>query len=305
MRECARSSWPRFALVAGASLFPVLAMAGNPPSAEGGPGPPELVHIEPGTPIGNRPPENWSHLIVKALPRLTSGDLDTLPESAFRTATLFRTVILADVGPATSPAGSFVLRRLGLGLCVPSPRGQDVLVRSGRLAESGVRLGLVEKVVLKSAEAELNQGKLVAATPTFALYRAPTVMRGQSQHQRVIFSYAFFVEPRRGGLRTFVWARDALSVKASATTEVVELKPNLVYDCRLSVEAGKVLGTVPVSWSFAMESLPPGEGRDVPTPLLDVPATAAEGVPQSRRLERHLRQALMATSSSGSNSTEP
>ena len=36
---------------------------------------PTVVHIPPGMMVGKTPPEGWSHLVIKSLPRLGSGDL--------------------------------------------------------------------------------------------------------------------------------------------------------------------------------------------------------------------------------------
>ena len=138
----------------------------------------ELVRIAPGTLVGDQPPRMWSHLVIKSLPRLASGDLGTLPRSAFRTAALIRTVILADVGRSADDPSRFALRRVGVGLCVPDLSKGDVVVESGRLEESGVKLGMMEKVVLQSAEAELALGRLIARGPAFALYHGPAVLRG-------------------------------------------------------------------------------------------------------------------------------
>jgi hypothetical protein len=239
------------------------AKGSEPPKVQSGGGP-ELVRIRPGTIIGDRPPASWSHLVIKSLPRLASGDLNTLPRSAFRTATLIRTVILADIGPAPGQPETFVLRRIGIGLCVPNPDGKDVVVRSGRLEDSGVSLGIVDTIVLEKAEAELARGRLVASTPTFALYRGPALMKAKQGHRKVVLSYALLVGADDGTLRTFAWADGAKRDDGTGSTEVVELKPNLVFDCPLDVQAERLLGAVPVSWSFAMKSLPPGQGRIVP-----------------------------------------
>src|SRR5208337_2125063 len=87
----------------------------------------ELVRIAPGTLVGDQPPKMWSHLVLKSLPRLASGDLETLPRSAFRTAALIRTVILADVGRSADDPSRFALRRVGVGLCVPDLSKGDVV----------------------------------------------------------------------------------------------------------------------------------------------------------------------------------
>ena len=95
-----------------------------------------LVSITPGTLVGNRPPATWSHLVIKSVPRLKSGDLGTLPASAFRTATEIRTVILADVGRSADDSSKFVLRRVGIGLCIPGPSRGDVASGPGRTRSS-------------------------------------------------------------------------------------------------------------------------------------------------------------------------
>ncbi|MGC8643107.1 MAG: hypothetical protein ACP5XB_24880 [Isosphaeraceae bacterium] len=283
----------------GAILLVLLELTGNrqalgsePPDVLNG-GRPKLVRIRPGTIVGDRPPASWSHLVVKSLPRLASGDLKTLPRSAFRTATLIRTVILADVGPAPDQPETFVLRRIGIGLCVPRKDGSDVVVQSNRLGDSGVSLGIVESIVLEKAEAELTRGRLIASTPTFALYRGPALMQGDQGPRKVVLSYALLVGPDDGTLRTFVWAQDAERDDGASSTEVVELKPSLVFDCPLDVEAERLLGAVPVSWSFAMQGLPPGQGRIVPfNPSRILTMLRARG--GAARLEQTLRHCLMA-----------
>ena len=161
----------------------------------------ELVSIAPGTVIANQPPKGWSHLVIKSIPHLASGDLETLPRTAFRTATLFRTVILADVGRSIDDPAKFVLRKVGIGLCVPDPPKGDVVVHSSRLEELGVRLGMVERIVLRSAEAELAKGRLIASGPAFALYRGPTIMQVGQVHHKVEMTYALLVDERSGALR--------------------------------------------------------------------------------------------------------
>lgn len=221
----------------------------------------ELVRIPPGTRVGNQPPKTWSHLVLKCLPRLASGDLETLPRAAFRTAALIRTVILADVGRSADDPARFVLRRVGVGLCVPVQSRGDVVVDSSRLRELGVKLGMMEKLVLETAEAELALGRLIARKPAFALYHGPSTLEVEGVHHKVELYYAFLVDQRSGALRVFVWPDDARNGGPMVPMSLVELGPNLVFDCPLNVQAQRLLGTVPVSWSFAMKSLPPGQPR--------------------------------------------
>ena len=251
----------------------------------------EVVRIAPGTLVGDQPPRTWSHLVIKSFPRLASGDLGTLPRSAFRTAALIRTVILADVGRSADDPSRFALRRVGIGLCVPDPPKGDVVVESGRLAESGVKLGMMEKVVLQSAEAELALGRLIASGSTFALYRGPSVLQVGQLHHKVELSYAFLVGEQSGALRVLVWSEEARKGGPAAPARLVELRPNLVFDCPLNVKAERLLGTVPVSWSFAMESLPPGQPRPM-TPDLRRCLGGDAPLRDPERMEQALRRAL-------------
>ncbi len=221
-----------------------------------------LVPIAPGTLVGEQPPKTWSHLVIRCIPRLASGDLGTLPRSAFRTATLFRTVILADVGRSSTEPSKFVLRRVGVGLCVPDPSRGDVVVESGQLEKSGVSLGMIDKIVLESAESKLAESRLIPRGPSFALYHGPSILDVEGDHQKIELFYAFLVDEQSGALRVLVWPM-AEKLGSVAPAKLVELRPGLVYDCPLNVKAERLLGAVPVSWSFAMESLPPGQPRPV------------------------------------------
>jgi hypothetical protein len=289
MRSCTIACTAFLILVLTTSIF--RAAGDNVREESGQAAQPERVRIAAGTVVGQRPPRTWSHLVLKSIPRLASGDLGTLPRSAFRTATLFRTVILADVGQSAAHPASFVLRRVGIGLCVPDPTKGDVVVQSSRLEALGVGLGMVEKIVLRSAEAELAKGRLIASGPTFALYRGPTMMQVGQLHHSVELTYAILVDEHTGALRVLVWSQEAGETGLAAPATLVELPPNLVFDCPLNVKAERLLGTVPVSWSFAMENLPPGRPVALSPGLARCIARDANQN-DAETLERALRQAL-------------
>jgi hypothetical protein len=255
----------------------------------------KLVPIAPGTVVGDQPPRTWSHLVIKSIPRLASGNLGTLPRSAFRTATLFRTVILADVGRSADDPARFVLRRVGIGLCVPDPPKGDVVVRSSRLEVLGVSLGMVERFVLRTAEAELAKGRLIAAGPTFALCRGPAMMQVGQVHREVEMSYAFLVNEHTGTLRVLAWPQEATKAAPPTPMKLVELAPNLTFDCALNVKAEWLLGSLPVSWSFAMESPPPGKPVPITPDLARFLALDAQPS-DSEAMERALQHALAGLS---------
>src|SRR4051794_40377268 len=74
---------------------------------------PQLVLVKAGTRVGTTLPGGWSDLVIKTKPRLVSGDLSSLPSFASTTASMFRSVILADIERSK---GNIALRRVGLGL---------------------------------------------------------------------------------------------------------------------------------------------------------------------------------------------
>jgi hypothetical protein len=252
----------------------------------------ELVMIAPGTQVDQDLPPGWSHLIIKSIPRLASGDLDTLPGMANSTATLFRTVFLADVRPVGDGAERrFVLRRVGLGMCLPV-RGHDTVVMSNSLPAQGIDLGIVARTVLDRAEQELRRGRLVARTPTFALFSAPAMMRVGTGHRELLLRYALVVDPANGSLRTLVWAIAPEPARRTAARTMVLLTPSLIYDCGLDVLANRLFGALPVNWSFAMRGLPTGQPRTMPAELQAWSVRDIRSPVEAGQLEDALRLAL-------------
>jgi hypothetical protein len=204
---------------------------------------PELVLLAPGTAVGEKLPRGWSDLVIKSIPRLDSGDLDTLPTFAQSTASLFHTVIVADVRPAKGQGPPFRLARVGLGVCVPVV-GLDTVVDQSNATSSKM-----------------------ARTDRFAVLATPTEMKVGASHRHVLLFYAFLVEPETGRLRTSLWAVMAAPKDRVPPKTLTVLAPRLVYRCNLDVEAQRLLGTLPVNWNFAMRALPPGERMAVPDEL--------------------------------------
>ena len=250
---------------------------------------PRLVHLAPGTTVDGTLGEGWAARVVRSVPRLASGALATLPESAKTTATLFHTAILADVA---RDRDGYALRRIGVGNAVPSG-GREVVVTPEGPAEVRASLSTVERIVANAAFDELSRGRLAARTPTFTLFRTPARLVIDGEHKAVDLYYAILVDPVSGAVRTLNWA--TLPGKPAPPRRLTELAPDLAFDCPLDVAVDGKIGPVNVSWSFAMASLPPGRKVDVPADLARLIESTASGRGDPERLEDGLRGLLGAT----------
>ncbi|WP_169975801.1 hypothetical protein [Tautonia rosea] len=216
---------------------------------------PFLVHLEPGAEVGLGPPEGWTHRVVRSVPRMVSGDLAQLPDSASATATRFRTVITAEVEPPGPRKQSARLVRVGVGNAVPVGDQELVVTRLGP-REALETLGVVDRVVLIAAESKLKRGRLIARSPTFALFRTPTVLVVEGRHREVELHYALLVDPDSGALTTLCWPQP--DNDWSPPEAIIRLAPGLSFDAQLDARITRRIGPAPVSWSFAMNGPPPG-----------------------------------------------
>src|SRR5262249_23905865 len=99
--------------------------------------PARLVHLEPGVLVTDEhPPGGRTHLGFKSIPKLTSGDLDTVSTGAYEIAQRIRPIMLAEVGRASAdPRTPYQLRRVGVGVCAPGKEvGTDVVLSAMSVA---------------------------------------------------------------------------------------------------------------------------------------------------------------------------
>ncbi len=258
---------------------------------------PRLEILSAATRVGETPPDGWTHLVMKSVPRLTSGEWQELPTLAQKTATRFRTVILADV-EGLGLDQQFILTRVGIGICIPSRDGkkEDIVVTSDRLESLSIKLSTVDEIVLDAVESELAEARIISRSSTFALLRTPATMLFQGKHSKVDLYYAFCVDPTTGRLRIGVWSMwpPATVKQQPPPPELMSLAPKTTFDCELDVHAKRVLGTVPYSWSFAIRKLPPGQRIKVTKPLGEkiVAVTKRPIDVDAEELEKLLRKVL-------------
>ncbi|MFO0908892.1 MAG: hypothetical protein U0794_11125 [Isosphaeraceae bacterium] len=280
-----------FLVAAWLSSASALGRAGNPEAPS-----PRVELLPAGITIADVAPAGWSWLVIKSIPRLETGEIDTLPSMALNTATLFRTVILADIRQVRVHANArptYQLQRLGLGLCTPF-KGADVVVTATDATPARDALGFLERQVLDRAEEELLKGRLIASTATLALYAAPGHQRIDGEQVKIWIVYAFLIDPDRGTLTTVVWSIPEQGKARSEPSALHVLAPNLIWQCGLDVAAQRLLGTVPLSWNFAMCALPPGRKVAVPPSLRETLRRPRAMTENPAAFERTLRSTLNA-----------
>lgn len=113
----------------------------------------------------------------------------------------------------------------------------------------------------------MAEGRIIARTPTFALFRSPITLLDpgpSGRHSKANIHYAMCVNRTTGKLDVIVWTVKSESGPQQVPGTVVRMKSAAVFQCELDVRAKRILGTVPYSWSFAMRDLPPGSRLRVP-----------------------------------------
>jgi hypothetical protein len=258
--------------------------------------PRRLAQIPPGTVIGKEAPQEWSHLIVKSYSRPGTGDVSQLSPLADHLARLLFTTIVADVKPDKpgSDGKHYKLAKVAVGLGMRIGDKETVLTPETQKG-LGANLGLIARVVLRTAHERLNDIAVVARSSTFMVFDSPSYMDLEGKHKAIVLRYAVLVDERSGRLDTLVWVlgREADGKYSDPTGAIQWLPPNLTGECVLHIDGNEFSLGQPTEKAFAIICPPKGRKEikvsDDLKPLAEQPrfssATAAE-------LECKLREAI-------------
>lgn len=227
-----------------------------------------LDRIKPGTVIADRAPPGWSQLIIKSVPKVTSGDLDKVPESTVKLASQFFNAILVKTSGHHSASGKrrFELRGLAIGLGT-SVDGKDTILSYSdpSYKQLGAGLGFIAGKVLSKSEEYLSETVVVTYSSTMAIFDSPCNWVRSGKHVPAVVRYACMVDPRDGRIFTLAWLLDKTdSGYRLAEPSMVLLPPNLVADCPMHVDASKFFLGIPAADAFAVTRLPPGTRLPMP-----------------------------------------
>jgi hypothetical protein len=246
--------------------------------------------IPPGTVIGDRPPEGWSHLVLKSRYRIANPE--GMPSAVADGVASIFTSILARVETVPRADGpSYRLGDLALGAGA-SIAGQDTIVSTATRGKLKADLGLVGGMTLAEHEKRWPKVLIRARSNTMRILDDPTFLYRDGGHHPVVLRYTVLVEPKTGRLETLVWRVDVdpAGKYLGAVGSLEWLSPNLVGCCLLHHAPPRFTLGFPELLSMAVFSLPPGHTQiPIPNSLRDVLGLFHLPPPQAREMEKGLR----------------
>ncbi len=255
----------------------------------------QLIFVPPGTVIGQKPPQGWSHLVLKSLPGISPKHQQLVSQSTYQLASLIFTSIVARVEaiPATNPP-RFRLGDIGLGLGT-KVQGQDMVLSPETQARLGANLGFQERIVLSECHKRQAMARAVVRTATMAVIDTHAVMIREGRHRLAKVRYAILLDPRSGQIATLCWGVDIdqQGKPYAANTALEWLPSNKVDQLTLYVDPGQITLGIPSDLAFAVNQVPQGHSRIPLTSDLALLTGSAAYTPQSaEELESQLRLEL-------------
>ncbi len=226
----------------------------------------ELPRIETGTLISaENAHAHWNRIVLLATPRISSGDVDSLPTAIRDSVSDFVLTIMASVEEFSDPDTAeprFRLVDVGLGFSTDVD-GELRAVSVADADKAGVNLGLFARMLLIENEKQLKTAKIITRTPTLMIIDAPAYVLRDAAHYECIMRHFIWVEPSTGRNAALVWLID----QDSAGQPVVDLSEpprwapaGLQEDRAIHVDGREFnMFGMPGKKAFAMESMPPGK----------------------------------------------
>ncbi len=247
--------------------------------------------IPPGTVVGDRPPPDWSNLVLKTRFKVEAGAVDGLPSGLLDGVGAIFTAILARVEVVPGAAGPrHRLADLATGAGT-SIAGQDTILSTSTRSKLRADLGFFGWMTLAHHEKRWPSIQIRARSNTLAVFDDPTLLHRDGGHHPMVLRYALLVEPRTGGLETLVWRVDGDSAKGyqGAVGPLEWLSANQMGRCRLHAASQFPLGLAGAP-SLAILNLPPGRTQiPIPDRLREVLGLLQLTPAQAREMEKGLR----------------
>ena len=219
-----------------------------------------VPQLMPGTLVGNPQQSGYSNVVTLAMPRLASGEIDSLPEYAKRYAGMFHFTVLANIKTVTAGNRTdYLLDRFGVGLSMDINR-QLVIVTPDTANRLGANLQMIERGILKGNEKDLKVITQVARTSRMIIFDASINMLIDDKHRKRILRYFVWASPASGKLGVLVWLLgDQKSAQYAIESSCMQLlPPDYREDRAIHVSKGPLLSNIPTANRFALAQIPQG-----------------------------------------------
>jgi hypothetical protein len=249
--------------------------------------PPDL--IPPGTVVERSPPDGWSHLVIKSLPRVRPAERDKLPALTVRMASWMFTAFLADVRPE---GGRHRLRAIALGFGTPV-NGRDTVITPETGKQLGADFGFLGagREILATAYERQKKGVVVIHGPTLGLLDTPVWFRCDGKNKLVRYRYVLLVDAATGRLDVLLWSLGAEGGGCGDRAEVVRIEPGTIDEAELIPDMSEIKLGVPSEAGFGVDRFPPHAERYLLPPDLRPLAGQTRFTPaEAHALETGLRK---------------
>lgn len=226
----------------------------------------QLPRIEAGTLVSSEHSAGrWNRVVLLARPRISSGDVDSLPAAIRSSVSDYVLTIMASVEEFQDPIGGeprFRLADIGVGYSTLVD-GEMRAVTVADAAKVGVNLGLFGRMMLSENEKKLATATITARTSTLMIIDTPAILLRGTEHRKYVMRHFIWVEPSTGRNAALVWLidHDSSGNPTIDTNEPPRWAPaGLQEDRAIHVDGREfnLLG-IPSEMAFAIEDLPPGK----------------------------------------------
>ncbi len=260
----------------------------------------DLPRLEAGTRVEEAQDQYWNRIVLLARPRISSGDIESLPAVIRNSVSEFVLTIMASVEQVTDPANGELRYRL-MDIGVGYSMMIDGVLRAVTVADAerlGVNLGLFPRMMLSENEKQLTTARVIARTSTLMIIDTPAFVLRDQQHYEYTMRHFVWVDPQTGRNAALVWLidRDAAGNPVVEMTEPPRWAPaGLQEDRAIHVDGQEFnMFGIPNKKAFAIESLPPGKAVPWTESARQLAALTSYDAPALRELSASLNAMLQA-----------
>lgn len=237
-------------------------LAGTTPSANA------ITPIPAGTIAAETDGGRWNRVVMMAIPRIASGDVDALSGAIRESVSSLHLTVMASV--QSNPDGrGYRLANVGVGYSTPI-KNRQTIIDPESASDLGASLGFIGGRMLATNQAQIAKVRVVVRSTTLTIFDAPAIYLRNEKHQGCLARHLIWLEPVSGRLMLATWLMENQQREIQRTpikegrlapwpTPIRLVSAGTREDRRIHVDGREFsfLG-IPTERAFAVEDLPPG-----------------------------------------------